>query len=144
MTSERDHLRKIFFATWEKYNKKEPLSPLGRQLISVILVHPEYHSVLDNLSEQLHQNYTTDTNPFLHMSLHLGLLEQLNTDRPSGIKSYYQQLLSKVGDSHKVEHLIMDMMATFIWEAQRNNTLPDEQAYIEALKRVTKNIASSE
>lgn len=62
MMSERDHLRKIFFATWGKYNKKEP--PLESQLISVILVHSEYHSVLDNLSEQFHQNYTTDTNPF--------------------------------------------------------------------------------
>ena len=49
-----------------------------------------------------------------------------------------------MGDSHKVEYLIMHMMATFIWEAQRNNTLPDEQAYIEALKRLTKNIVSSE
>ncbi|WP_369421200.1 DUF1841 family protein [Coxiella-like endosymbiont] len=82
----------------------------------MIPVHHEYHSVLDNPNEQLHQNYTTDTNLFLHMSLYLGLLEQLNMDRPSRIKFYYQQLLSKWATPIS---LIMDMMATFIWEAQR-------------------------
>ena len=75
-----------------------------------------------------------ETNPFLHMGLHLAIREQINTNRPVGIQTIYQQLVQRKNDPHEVEHLMMEKMAEFLWAAQRNHQLPDESAYLEALK----------
>ena len=76
------------------------------------------------------------TNPFLHMGMHITLQEQVSADRPVGITSLYVNMLSRTGDAHKLEHRMMECLGETLWEAQRNNTPPDEQLYLERLKRL--------
>lgn len=133
MEHERRQQRQYFIDAWSKRERPDSLSALEKQLVMIIGLHPEYHSLLDD-PNILDKDYRTDNNPFLHMSLHLGLLEQLSTNRPHGIRDIYQQLLQQHRDEHTVQHLMMEVMATIMWDAQQNNTLPDEHAYLQQLK----------
>jgi hypothetical protein len=126
-------IRKLYFSSWEHYKFKKPLSALEQQIVQVIIDHPEYHQVLDNKFAYQDHNYYPElgeTNPFLHMGLHLGIREQVATNRPAGIQHIYEQLLAKYADPLHVEHLMMEQLAESIWLAQKNNTVPDEGQYM--------------
>lgn len=136
---DRNELRKMYADAWQKHCDKMPLSPLEAQIVAVVEWHPEYHS--DVTSEDLSKDYTPEdgrTNPFLHMGLHLGIREQVTTNRPPGIRSVFKSLTAKLGDAHDAEHQMIDCLAEALWEAQSQNTAPDEQKYVEQLRRLTR------
>ena len=114
------------------------MEPLEQLVAQIVQQHPEYHALLEDEEAHLDKDYTPDmgeTNPFLHMSMHIAIAEQLSIDRPAGIKDLYQQLLGKYSDSHNVEHYIMECLGQMMWEAQRNQAMPDEQRYLECLRK---------
>lgn len=76
------------------------------------------------------------SNPYLHMGLHLAIRDQVSTDRPAGIIKVYQQLLQRYGDEQTVEHLMMEHLVECLWQAQRNHCMPDEQKYLEDLAKL--------
>lgn len=128
--------RQLFFQSWQKYQKKQPLTPLEDQIVHVILAHPEYHPTIENYSKYQEHSYYPElgeTNPFLHMGLHIAVREQVSTNRPKGIQAVYQKLLQKLRDPLEVEHVIMNQLAECLWLAQKNNLPPDEQHYLNAL-----------
>jgi hypothetical protein len=77
------------------------------------------------------------TNPFLHMGLHLAIRDQLATNSPSGISQVFQNLTTKSSNPHDVEHRMLDCLAETLWEAQNQNAPPDEQKYLERLRKIT-------
>lgn len=134
---DRDELRKMYADAWRKQSEKTPLTPLEAQIAAVIEWHPEYHK--DVSGDDLDKDYTPDggqTNPFLHMGLHLGIREQVATDRPPGIRSVFQALSTTTGDAHETEHRMIDCLAETLWEAQSRNSAPDEQSYLQRLKKL--------
>lgn len=131
--NDRQQLRKAYADAWQKFQQQQPLSPLEQQIVEVVKEHPEYHTSLDQLqTDYLPEN--GQTNPFLHMGMHMGLREQLGTNRPAGIRECYQTLCNKHQSSHEAEHDMMDCLAEAIWQAQKHGTLPDEAAYLACLK----------
>lgn len=127
--------RQPFFTSWQKYREKKPLEPLEQQLVAVILDHPEYHSVLD--ASDIEKDYSPEreeTNPFLHMALHLAVRDQLSTDRPAGIVQVYKKLLKKYADPLQAEHHLMEVLVDYLWRTQRSNSPPDENDYIASLR----------
>ncbi|MFC1602128.1 DUF1841 family protein [Pseudomonadota bacterium] len=68
------------------------------------------------------------------MSMHIAIQEQLSTNRPAGIAELYQQITQQIGDPHEAEHQIMECLGQMLWEAQRENRMPDEKAYLSAVK----------
>lgn len=136
ISNDRDQLRRYYLNCWQKVQAGEKLEGLEEQVAEVIREHPEYHTQLQNPDQALAQDYHAEngeTNPFLHMSLHLGLREQVVTDRPSGVQMLYQQLIAQHG-VHEAEHRMMQCLAESIWLAQQNQTQPDEAAYFDCLK----------
>jgi hypothetical protein len=128
--------RQMFYSSWEKYQHKQPLLPLEQQIAQIILDHPEYHKIIENINKfQEHTYYPEfgETNPFLHMGLHLAVREQITTDRPVGIKTIYKNLIDKYKDPLVVEHVIMDQLAECLWLSQKNNLPPDENHYLNTL-----------
>ncbi len=128
-------LRALYINTWQKSKTQALLTPLESQIAQVISEHPEYHMRLK--PEHLNAQYFPElqqTNPFLHMGLHLALREQVATDRPAGIHAIFKTLLGKTQDPLQAEHQMMDALIEALWHAQRNNTLPDEGAYVKALQ----------
>ena len=132
---DRTELRRMYADAWQKHLAGRPLSPLEAQIVSVIEWHPEYHS--DVTDDDLERDFTPDggrTNPFLHMGLHLGIREQVATNRPPGIADVHASLLQQTGDAHTAEHHMIEALAETLWEAQAGNTAPDEQKYLKRLR----------
>ena len=127
--------RQYFFTAWQKHRTRQALLPLEQQLVEVMLDHPEYHAVFDMGSpEQASAFFSAlgQTNPFLHMGLHLTLRDQVATNRPAGIRHIYTQLIKKHADQQMAEHLLMEPLADALWKAQRDQSMPDEQTYLDA------------
>lgn len=136
-SQDRNQSRQMFTRSWQKHRAGTALEPLEKQIVAVIEEHPEYHALLQSDTEQLEQDYTGDdgqSNPFLHMGMHLALREQVGTDRPVGIAMITRSLLMKYQDGHEVEHKMMECLGEMLWTAQRHGKAPDEQAYLESLK----------
>lgn len=134
---DRDELRQMYASAWHKHCDKQPLSPLETQIVQVIGEHPEYHAAVTG---DLERDFTVDggkTNPFLHMGLHLGIREQVATNRPAGIAAVFRQLTDKIGDTHVAEHRMIDCLAETLWEAQRQQRAPEELQYLKRLRRLT-------
>jgi hypothetical protein len=133
----RDQVRQFFFDSWAKFKSQQPLTDMERLALEVIHLHPEYQAVLDAPERYREQEYFPEmgeTNPFLHMSLHLSLLEQVNIDQPPGIARYYALLLKK-HDALHAQHELMDCLAETIWRAQRDRQPPDAEAYLNCIRR---------
>lgn len=127
----------MYVDAWRKSTTGAFLTPLEAQIATVIEDHPEYQSMMTG--EMLEATFTPEggkTNPFLHMGLHLAIREQVATDRPPGISALFNALLVKAGDAHTAEHQALECLAETLWEAQGSNTVPDEQAYLERLRRL--------
>ena len=134
---DRHELRKMYADAWQKQVAGQPMSPLESLIASVVAQHPEYHDVLTG--GDLDEDYTPEdgrTNPFLHMGLHLGIREQVATDRPTGIATIYDTLAAREGDPHAAEHRMIECLAETLWEAQSTNRAPDEALYLERLRRL--------
>ena len=138
MFESRDEIRQVYLDVWQKMQRQELLEPMQAMIAEVIEIHPEYHTLLDNIDEIRQQEFTPDqgqTNPFLHMGMHIALREQTATDRPAGIKSIYQRLVSSKGQ-HEAEHAMMECLGQALWNAQRSNQAPDENAYLDCLQKL--------
>jgi len=128
----RDQVRQFFFDAWAKFQQQQALTDLETIAVDIMQAHPEYHHVLEAPERYLDQSYFPEmgeTNPFLHMSLHLSVLEQVSIDQPPGINAAYHALWRKHGDAVEAQHVLMDCLAEAIWQAQRTGAGLDAQAY---------------
>ena len=130
----REQVRDMFFETWRKYRAAEPLAGIETLAIGVILQHPEYHELLSQPERTRERDYTDETNPFLHMSLHLALEEQLSIDQPPGIVARWQALVAAKADRHDALHEALECLAHTVWQAQRDGAAPDAAAYLHCLQ----------
>jgi hypothetical protein len=134
----REQARQFFFDTWRKYRQREMLSGMEDMALEVILLHPEYHAMLDDPERYQDKEYLPemgDTNPFLHMGMHIAIKEQLSIDQPAGIRQRFERLLKETGDEHAATHQVMECLAEMIWQAQRNRSALDASIYFHCLDR---------
>lgn len=135
----REQMRRRYLDAWRRFSAREPLEPLAGQLAAVIADHPEYIAWLEAGEAALSAEFTPQggrENPFLHMSLHLAIREQVGTDRPAGIAAVHRALAGRLGDPHAAEHAMIEPLAEALWEAQRSGSPPDERVYLERLRRL--------
>ncbi len=133
-----DQARHLFSETWRKFKSGEPLEGLETTVVGVLTAHPEYHAILDDPERHLQTDYSPDggqVNPFLHLSLHLAVEEQLSIDQPRGIRSRYQELAVRLGSEHDAKHRVVECLAETAWQAQRNRSGFDENVYFDCLAR---------
>jgi hypothetical protein len=134
----RDELRRRYAAAWQRRQAGLPLEPLDAQIADVIALHPEYHALFEDAAG-MSAAYSVEqgtTNPFLHMGLHLAIREQVGTRRPAGVELVHQRLAHSLGDVHEAEHRMIEVLAETLWDAQRAGIAPDEQRYLERLRRL--------
>jgi len=136
--ADRGELRRRYSVAWQRSLAGLPLEPLDAQIADVIALHPEYHAEIGNPDSE-GASYTVEggrTNPYLHMGLHLAIREQVGTRRPAGIEAVHARLARALGDVHEAEHRMIEVLAETLWEAQRAGSAPDEQGYLERLRRL--------
>ena len=137
----RDQSRDFLFDVWRKHGEGAPLTPLESMALDIVLQHPEYHAVLGDRERYHAAEYPVDagrTNPFLHLSMHLAIGEQVSIDQPPGIRAAVEKLAAHRGSLHEAAHDVMDCLAEIIWQAQRNGTGFDNATYLESLHRNTR------
>lgn len=134
----RDQSRIFLFDLWEKHRAGAALTPLESLALSILLEHPEYHGVLDDRERYLDRDWKPEggeTNPFLHVAMHLAIEEQLSIDQPPGIRAAVQKLAAKHDSAHDARHEVMECLAEMVWQAQRHGAPFDNAAYLDCIAR---------
>lgn len=136
----QDDVRRFFCETWRKQKMREVLTPLEAIARDWLLQHPEYENDLGNLEAALAADYPVErgqSNPFLHLAMHLSIAEQISIDQPPGIRAACVQLAQKRGSEHEAHHAVMECLGQMLWNAQRAGLPPDAAAYLECVRRQT-------
>ena len=134
----RDQARNFLIEAWRKRRDALPETPLEVMTADIVALHPEYHALLEQDGDALRREWTPEeggTNPFLHLSLHLAIAEQLQIDQPPGIRAAYEMLCAKRGEAHAALHAILECLGETIWRAQRDRQPPDGAAYLDCVRR---------
>jgi len=138
MFQSRDEVRQVYLKVWQKMQNQSLLEPLEAIIADVIKLHPEYHSMLEEGEAAKQKDFSPEdgqTNPFLHMGMHITLREQAGGDRPTGILDIYAKLVQQKG-IHETEHAMMECLGQTLWKAQRDDAMPDENAYLACLRQL--------
>ncbi len=132
----RDQARQFLIDAWNKRRSSLPATPLEVLAADLVDLHPEYHELLE-ATDALTREWTPEqgeSNPFLHLSLHLAVEEQLSIDQPPGIRKAFEHLSAR-SDRHNALHGILECLGETIWRAQRDGTGPDGAAYLDCIRR---------
>jgi hypothetical protein len=130
-------VRRFFCEAWRKHREGLPLTPIETLAAQWAVEHPEYHAELGDVEAALAASYTVEdgrTNPFLHLSMHLSIVEQCSIDQPHGIRDAVQRLAARRGSLHEAHHEVMECLGRMVWESQRGGLPPDGQAYLDCVK----------
>jgi len=133
----RDQARQFLIDAWRKRRESVPATPLETMAADLVHMHPEYHALLA-AADAMTREWTPEdgaTNPFLHLSLHLAIAEQLQIDQPPGIRAICDTLAARHGDRHAALHDILECLGETIWRAQRDRLPPDGEAYLDCMQR---------
>lgn len=137
----RDQARRFFIDAWQAHRSRgigAPLSQLEQIAVDIILLHPEYQDLLADAETALSKEWTPEDgqlNPFLHLSLHLSIEEQIAIDQPPGLRVAFEKLKARHGDRHQALHDVLECLGEAIWNAQRNRSAPDGVAYLECVRK---------
>jgi hypothetical protein len=135
-TPSSDDVRRFFCEAYRKQRSGEILTPMDAIAADWISHHPEYADALTDVDAAIARDYSVEggqANPFLHLSMHLSIAEQVSIDQPRGIKAAHDALVSKRGQ-HEAHHEIMECLGEMIWKSQRNGVPPDTDAYVECVR----------
>lgn len=134
----RDQARRFLADAWKKRRDNLPATALEVIAADIADMHPEYHALLGAGEEALAREWTPEdgeTNPFLHLSLHLAIEEQLSIDQPTGLRAAFDKLAARHGERHAALHDILECLGETLWRAQNNRQPLDAEAYLECVRR---------
>ena len=134
----QNDVRRFFCAAYTRSRAGLPLDPMQALAARWVDEHPEYHADLVDEAAALAAVYTVEegrTNPFLHLSMHLTIEEQLAIDQPHGIRQAVELLAARRHSLHAAHHEVMECLGDMIWASQKNGRPPDGQAYLENVRR---------
>jgi hypothetical protein len=132
----RDEARSFLFETWRKRRAGELLMPLEDLAAQLIEKHPEYFPMFEDPDRFLNREYLPEqgeSNPFLHLMMHLAIEEQISIDQPKGVRAHFVRLTHQFESEHDAQHRMMECLSEMIWQAQRNRTAPDASVYLDCL-----------
>ncbi len=134
-SNDRDTLRRQLAEAWRKHKEGLPLEPHEAQVADVLLIHPEYHALMED-PDLVNREFTVEDgqiNPLLHLSLHVAVRDQVKVDRPPGCRALFGQLAESLGDAHAAEHVMLERLGEYLYQAQRDGQPPPVEDYVKAL-----------
>jgi hypothetical protein len=133
---DRASLRRVYHNAWTKHQQGRPLEPLEPQIVAVLQEHPEFHAALGPALDSDYPVQSGAANPFLHLGLHLAIRDQIDLDRPPGIRGLFGRLAATTATAHAAEHLAMEQLSETLREAQRSGVAPDDHRYLKRLQQL--------
>jgi len=130
-------VRRFFCETHSRQREGQPLTPMQTLAAQWIAEHPEYHAELADVDAALAASYAVEdgrSNPFLHLSMHLTISEQVAIDQPRGIKQAFELLAARLSSAHEAQHQVMECLGEMIWSSQRSGLPPDGQTYLDCVR----------
>ena len=134
----RDEARRFLADAWTRFRAGQPLSALEQRVVGIVSLHPEYHDLVEHTERHVERDWSPEggaMNPFLHLSLHLAVAEQLAIDQPRGLRAEYERLRATRGDEHAALHAVLECLGEVMWQAQRTQAPPDGALYLDCLQR---------
>ena len=134
----RDEARLFIIEAWRKHRIGGLLTPLENLATQLIAKHPEYHAILGNPGHYQDRNYAPEhgeTNPFLHLMMHITIEEQLSIGQPHGIREHFHRLATQYKSEHDAQHHMMECLGEMIWQAQRRGSEPNAEIYLNCLEK---------
>ncbi len=131
-------VRRFFCDVAAKRRDAMPLTALEDLAAQWIAQHPEYAADLADTDAALAEVFAVDdgrTNPFLHLSMHLSISEQLSIAQPRGIRQAFELLAVRRGSAHLAQHEVMECLGEMLWMSQRGGLPPDGEAYVDCVRR---------
>ncbi|WP_374590208.1 DUF1841 family protein [Aquabacterium sp.] len=131
-------VRRFFCEVQRKRLAGEPFTPIEALAADWVAEHPEYHDELADAEAAVARRYDVEqgrTNPFLHLSMHLSITEQVSIDQPHGIRQAVELLAARRGSLHEAHHEVMECLGEMVWTSQRTGLPPDGHAYLDAVRR---------
>ena len=139
---QRDKFRQVFIDVWRRHCEGAQLDPMEKTIAEVIGAHPEYHHMLSD-PDSLLRDYPVEgeqANPFLHMAMHIAIVEQVSSDRPAGIRALYNRLRRHFRDTHELEHAVIECLGQSLWESRELGQAPDEKRYLSCVRRLQRRV----
>lgn len=133
----REQVRRFFCEAWRKHRARQILEGAEVTAAALIEQHPEYHALLEDADAAVDQEFTPESgqmNPFLHLSLHLAIADQISIDQPPGIRAAYQALRQR-REVHDAEHAILECLGEALWRAQQSGGAIDAELYLDGVRR---------
>lgn len=133
----REQARNFFIESWRKYRSREVLTPLEHIAADLVQLHREYQALLED-PEAVHKDFAPEDgqiNPFLHLSLHLAVEEQLSIDQPPGLRAAFEAAQLRRRNRHDALHDVLECLGETLWRAQRDGTAIDGQAYVTCVRK---------
>ena len=133
--------RQVFWDAWQRAKDNLPLDAMQVRIARVIEMHPEFHHYFDDMERFLERDFHVDDgmNPYLHLSLHLALEEQIATRQPPEVGSALEHLMTAKGiGRHDALHFILEILAESVYFAQREGKEPDVLLYLTRIRELMK------
>jgi hypothetical protein len=137
-TPSQHDVRRFFCEAHAKSSTGTPMTSLEIAAADWIALHPEYHADLADADAALAAVYDVEAgriNPFLHLSMHLSISEQVSIDQPRGIRQAVEVLTARCGSVHAAHHQVMECLGDMMWTSQRSSLPPDGAKYIDCVRQ---------
>ena len=135
-SANREHLHFL----WEKAknNDLDGLNDEDRRLAETMLQHEDEFFNVFEFADVLHDrefNPDTDVNPFLHITIHTVVENQLAAKDPIEVFQFYNALRKKKCSRHDTIHLIGAILVPLMFDTMKNKTPFDNDRYVSMLKK---------
>jgi len=134
----QEEVRRFFCAAHQKAKTNAPMEAIEVLAAEWIAEHPEYHADLadaDAAVARVYDGQNGNSNPFLHLSMHLSISEQCSIDQPRGIRQSVELLTHKRNSLHEAHHAAMECLGRMLWESQSSGRNPDGEGYVACVQR---------
>jgi hypothetical protein len=134
----QEDVRRFFCSVHAKARTGQVLDALETLASEWLKEHPEYEPELQDADAAVGRVYDGadgQSNPFLHLSMHLSISEQCSIDQPHGIRQAVELLAARRNSLHDAHHEAMECLGQMLWESQRAGRPPDGDAYVECVQR---------
>jgi len=125
---------------WEKAknNDLDGLDDEERHMAEAMLLHEDEFLNVFEFADVLHEREfypDTDVNPFLHITIHAVIENQLAAKDPIEVFQFYNSMRNKKCSHHDTIHLIGAILVPLIFDTMKNQAPFDNDRYVSMLKK---------